>query len=109
MKNVVKYIPGFRTGKIWKSILSLIYYGISLIFLSKEGLIAFLMIASMPFIIFSIINIVMDEKNKSFLITLICAILILGIGAQLNKVRKVTVPTQTLVNNTATTPVTPKQ
>ena len=53
------------------------------------------MIAATPFIIFAIINIVMDEKNKSFLITLICALLILGIGIQLSKIRKVTIPTTT--------------
>ena len=95
MKNILKYIPGFRTGKVWKSIISLVYYGISLIFLEKQGWIAFLMIAATPFIIFAIINIVMDEKNKSFLITLICALLILGIGIQLSKMRKVTIPTTT--------------
>ena len=107
MKNLLKYVPGFRTGNIWKSIISLVYYGISLIFLEKEGLIAFLMLAATPFIIFAIINIVMDEKNKSFLITLICALLILGIGIQLSKIRKVTIPTTTTQGPFKTTTRTP--
>jgi len=110
MKTILKYVPGFRTGKLWKSIIALVYYGLSLIFLVKEGFSAFLMIAFMPFIIFAIISIVMDEKNKSFLITLICAILILCIGAQLVKIRKITAPTPTTqapIKTTTNTPATP--
>jgi hypothetical protein len=102
MKYLLKNIPGFRTGRIWKMIIALIYYGISLMFLKKTGFCVFLIMASIPFIIFAIISMIMEEKKKHFLITLICAILILSVGIKLDmtQIRNAV----TTITTTQTTP-----
>lgn len=56
LKNILKYIPGFRTGQKWKMIIALIYYLIALLDLTN-GFNLFLIRFIMPFIFFSFVNI----------------------------------------------------
>jgi len=75
LKNILKrYIPGFKTNMKWKKIIAIIYYIYSLLRFFTGGLGAFLITITLPFIIFSIISIIMNENRKKALIILICGV-----------------------------------
>ncbi|MFT5871802.1 MAG: hypothetical protein ACI8WT_000723 [Clostridium sp.] len=82
MKNILQYLPGFRTNKKWKKVIASIYYVLCLLMLTS-GIGVFLTTISLPFIIFSIKD-VTKQRNKKVILTLIGAILIFGIGSKLN-------------------------
>lgn len=82
MKEILKYVPGFRTNIKWKKIIATAYYALCIIFLAS-GLGAFLMYASIPFIIFAIVDII-KHRNKTVILTLIGAILIFSMGLKIN-------------------------
>ena len=82
MKNVLNYVPGFRSNKVWKKIIAIIYYLISLMFLTQSfG--AFLICATLPFLIFGIIDTIRN-KNKIAKVILLGSVIIFGLGLGLN-------------------------
>ena len=78
MKNVLNYVPGFRSNKVWKKIIAIIYYLISLMFLTA-GIGAFLVCISIPFLIFGIVG-TLRNKDKLVKVILLGSIIIFGIG-----------------------------
>ncbi len=80
MNNILKHIPGFRSGKKYKMLIALIYYIANLALLS-EGIGYTLFGFSIPFIIFSLIDILKSKKNSmSIKKSLIPLLLSLGIA-----------------------------
>ena len=55
MKNILNFVPGFRSKKKWKMIIASIYYFLSLIML-LDGVGTFLFFISIPIIIFNFIK-----------------------------------------------------
>jgi len=78
VKNVLNYVPGFRSNKVWKKIIAIIYYLISLMFLTA-GIGAFLVCISIPFLIFGIVG-TLRNKDKLVKVILLGSIIIFGIG-----------------------------
>ena len=63
MKDIFKYIPGFRTDKKWKKVIAIIYYLFCLLML-MAGIGAFLIMTSIPFILFAILSLI-KHRNKT--------------------------------------------
>ena len=84
MKDILKYIPGFRTDKTWKKVVAIIYYVFCLLMLIS-GIGVFLIMTSIPFIIFAIASLV-KHRNKTVVLTLLAGIIIFGIGVKLTPV-----------------------
>lgn len=82
MKDILKYVPGFRTDKKRNKIIATVYYAMCLIMITS-GVGAFLIYISIPFIVFSIMSIVKKHRDKTVILTLIGAILIFSIGSML--------------------------
>ena len=82
MKEVLKYVPGFRSDRKRNKIIATIYYALCLIMLTS-GVGEFLTYAAIPFIVFSIISIVKKRREKTVILTLIGAILIFSLGSAL--------------------------
>lgn len=78
MKNILKYAPGFRTGKKPKMIIALIYYIFCLLTLIL-GWGIFLIFSAIPFVIFYAINVIKNRSIRSVLVCLV-AILVICIG-----------------------------
>ena len=80
MKNLLQYIPGFRSGKKYKMIIALIYYAICLLtILGSIGL--FLFSASIPFIIFNIYRGTKHKNKKALIVGVLSVIVfITGLG-----------------------------
>lgn len=76
MKNILNYIPGYRTKKVWKMIIASIYYAFSLLMLAG-GFGAFLFFAAAPFVVFSIADAIRCKAPKSLVIALISFILMI--------------------------------
>lgn len=63
MNNFLKFIPGFRTGAIWKSIIAIIYYLFSLLmFVGGIGVGVFFL--SAPFVVFSLMDVIQHKKKS---------------------------------------------
>ncbi|TDT46004.1 nuclease-like protein [Fonticella tunisiensis] len=64
MKDLLKFIPGFRSGKKWKMIIASIYYliGLTAIF---DSVWTFLSVFILPFFIFGLVDLIKATKNKS--------------------------------------------
>ena len=79
----LKHIPGFRSNKNWKKIIACMYYLISILGNTNDfgGL---LFMLSIPFIVFSIIDLfkaaIGKTTNKDAVITTIIALLVFNIG-----------------------------
>lgn len=78
MKNILNFIPGFRSGSKWKMIIAIIYYLLVLITLAG-GIGAFLIFLSMPFIFFYTIKSIKLKKREPIII-LVSAIILFGVG-----------------------------
>lgn len=78
MKNVLNFIPGFRSRNKWKMIIASIYYLMTLISLAG-GIGVFLIFLSMPFIFFYAIKSIKLRKREPIII-LISGIILFGIG-----------------------------
>ena len=81
MKNILKNLPGFRSGKIHKMIIAIIYYLITLL-MFMQGFGYGLFYLSAPFLVFSIINLLIHKKkfiplNKAVLNFIIPFVLII--------------------------------
>ena len=63
MKNILKYIPGFRSGKKYKMIIGAIYYIIALSMFT-EGFGYGLFYLALPFMVFYFIDIFMHKKKS---------------------------------------------
>lgn len=81
VKEFLKYIPGFRSDKKWKKIIASIYYLFTLLML-VAGIDAFLFFFALPFIVFSIVDLVKAKKNnksmKAAAIMLIISLIVAG-------------------------------
>lgn len=80
MKEVLKFIPGFRSGTKWRMIIAGIYY---LIFLTAltSGIGIFLFIESIPFVVFYGIKAFKVRKREPIILVIIAFIVMsLGIG-----------------------------
>lgn len=82
MKDILKYIPGFRTEKKWKKIVAIIYY-LFCLFILIDGISSFLIVTSIPIVIFAIVS-VGKHINKIALLTLIVGIIIFSVGVKLD-------------------------
>ena len=80
MKDIFKYIPGFRTDKKWKKVIAIIYY-IFCLFMLLAGVGAFLILASIPFIGFAILSLI-KHRNKAVVLTLVAGIIMFSIGVK---------------------------
>jgi hypothetical protein len=82
MKNILKYVVGFRTDTKWKKVIAIIYYLLCLFTLfGRVGV--FLIMLSMPFILFGIIGVI-KRKDKISIATLVIAIIVCGVGGNLD-------------------------
>lgn len=80
LKEIVKYVPGFRSNTKWKKIVASIYYLITILFLTS-GIGLFLLFLSIPFIAFNVAPAIKTKQKKSILITCISVLfLILGMN-----------------------------
>lgn len=77
MKNILSYIPGYRTKKVWKMIIASIYYAFSLLMI-LGGFGAFLFFAAAPFVVFSFANAIRYKAPKRLIVTLIGFILMIA-------------------------------
>lgn len=80
--NILKHIPGFRSNKAWKMIAASIYYVISILMAFTE-LSMSLFFISLPFFIFSLINLATHKKKgisiKKVIVPLVLSfVLIIG-------------------------------
>ena len=78
-KDILRYIPGFRTGFKWKMVVSIIYYLFSLLML-VSGLALSLFFLSIPFAIFNLISSIKQKKIYN-IITSILAFIVFIISA----------------------------
>ena len=79
MKDILKYIPGFRTGQKFKMVVALIYYAISLLMLT-QGFGYFLFLLAVPFVIFYGIGAFKNRSKQSALICILAfIIMIIGV------------------------------
>jgi len=85
LNNFLKYVPGFRSGVTWKKIVATIYYLFCLLTLTA-GLGAFLFFTAIPFIVFSLTDLIQrNKKGISFKkavipLTISLAIAIVGLA-----------------------------
>lgn len=102
MKDILKFIPGFRTQTKWKMIVASIYYLLSLVTLTS-GVGTFLFYITIPFILFSIIDLIRNKgaRKNSAIVLVISFILFCG-GA--NLIAK-TAPTSSTKDNKVATNV----
>lgn len=91
MKKLLNYVPGFIPGgeKVWKQVIELIYYTFCLIVLLSVGVGVFLVTLAIPFILFSIIRIVFNkkERNRIMILTLLVGLVAFSIGWKLDNIR----------------------
>jgi len=78
IKKVSKHIPGFRSDKKWKKIIAVIYYIFSLLMVTVS-IGALLIMVSIPFILFAIVDIAKNKK-KSAIMVLVITIIAFGSG-----------------------------
>ena len=84
MKAVLKYIPGFRSDKMWKKVIAIIYYLFCLLML-VAGIGPLLIMLSIPFILLAIIGLI-KHRSITVVLTLVVAVMIFGVGVALNPV-----------------------
>lgn len=83
MKNSLNYVPGFRTGRTWKKVVASIYYLFCLL-ISFAGIGAFLICASVPIILFSVIRLIRNKKERSRVLIIILAVSIFAFVGGVN-------------------------
>lgn len=87
MSDILKYIPGFRSGKKYKKIIAAIYYIFALTMLT-EGIGIGLFSLAIPFLIFSFMDLIRHKKKsqplKKALIPVIASSAILIIGMSIS-------------------------
>lgn len=64
MKNILKYIPGFRSNKKWKMLIAVIYYIFSLVML-VSGIATVLIMLSAPFMVFGVYEYIKFRNSKA--------------------------------------------
>ncbi|MEY7999430.1 thermonuclease family protein [Clostridium sp. Mt-5] len=79
MKDILKHIPGFRSGKKPKMIVASIYYFICLAALTSSFW-TFLAVVALPFVVFSAID-AFRNKSKKSIAALLVSFIIMWIGA----------------------------
>jgi hypothetical protein len=94
MKDILKYVPGFRTDKKWKKIVATVYYVFCVILLAS-GIGAFLMYVSIPFIVFAIVGTI-KKRDRTVVLTLIAGLIIFSIGVTVNpEIKDTTISSKT--------------
>ncbi|WP_368490730.1 thermonuclease family protein [Clostridium sp. BJN0013] len=76
MKDILKYVPGFRSGQKLKMVVASIYYVISLLMLT-EGFGYFLFLLAAPFVIFYGIGAFKNRSKQSALICILAFIIMI--------------------------------
>ncbi|MCX7746035.1 MAG: thermonuclease family protein [Clostridia bacterium] len=86
IKNILKYIPGFRTRTLWKMVIASLYY-LFAISMAASGIGYMLTSLSLPFVIFSIIEMIKKKKSgfpvKNSIISFFIALLVFITGSLL--------------------------
>jgi len=77
MRNILKYIPGFRTGIRWKKIIASLYYIFTLLSITA-GPGVFLFFLAAPFFAFSIFDLIHKRKNAAIVLLLSLALMVTG-------------------------------
>lgn len=105
MKEILKFIPGFRTGAKWKIIIAGIYYLFCLMLLTA-GIGIFLFAVSIPFVIFYVIRAFKLRKREPVIFAII-AFIVLCLGLRLSPTTQMNAPSKASVssnkNHTTTT------
>lgn len=85
MKNILSYIPGFRSNTKWKIVIALLYYAFSLIMLAA-GVGAFLFFLAAPFAIFYTVKLFkIKSKLSAIIMTASIILMVAGIGISPNQ------------------------
>lgn len=79
MRDILKYIPGFRSGTNWKKIIASLYYLFALLMLTA-GPGAFLFFLAAPFFISSTIDLIRKKKSAAIVLLVSLALMITGIA-----------------------------
>lgn len=85
--RIFDFIPGFRTRKIWKMVLAILYYVLAILIGIFEDWGTCLVLFFAPFFIFSFIDLILYRKRGGFfpkiLATIVVSLVIIGIGFKL--------------------------
>jgi len=81
-KKNLSFIPGFRSNVMWKKVIAIIYYVFSIIMLTA-GIGMFLMMASVPFVVFAVPK-AFKHKDKIAILTLVIGIVFFMAGGSIN-------------------------
>lgn len=79
MSNILNYMPGMKSNKKWKKVVAIIYYVLCVFYIS-QGLGSFLIIATMPFIVFGIRDLVKSSNKKRAVITVLISVILFSAG-----------------------------
>lgn len=86
MKELLKYVPGFRSNTNWKKVIATIYYiiGLTAIF---DSIWTFITVITFPFLIFSFVGLIKRRKNlkstPKILLPFIASLLIFSLAGNL--------------------------
>lgn len=108
MKNILSYIPGYRTKKAWKMVIASIYYALSVVMLTAR-FDAFLFFAAAPFMIFGFIGFAHKKNINQLIIAIICLILmVVGLNIDTNTGKESESSPSPTITATATPTPTPE-
>lgn len=102
MKDILKFIPGFRTGTKWKMIIAVIYYLLCLTSLAS-GIGTFLVAESIPFVIFYTIKAIKIRKRDAVILAVIAFIIMcfgVGLSPKTNTSNKISASSNKSVEST---------
>ena len=88
MKELLNYVPGFKTDKKWKKAVAITYYLLCFLAIFTNGFGALLILITIPVVLFSIIGVIKDKRKKGFLIAVLCGILLFSVGIKLEGTRQ---------------------
>ena len=71
MKELLNYVPGFRTDEKWKKTVAIIYYLLCLLAIFTNGFGGLLILITIPVVFFSIIGVIKNKNKKGFLIAFV--------------------------------------
>lgn len=97
MKEILKFIPGFRTGTKWKMIIAGIYYLLCLVLLTA-GIGIFLFAVSIPFVVFYLIKAFKLRKREPDIFAII-AFIVMCLGLGLAPTKQTNIPSKASVSS----------
>ena len=111
LKNLISKVPGFRTGKRWKSVLAGIYYVLAVMMLFASGFWQFVFWISIPFIVLGIADFVRKHQPRQLLMGVIgvgLCMMAVSCGSATTKTNPVIVTPSPTAQVTATPLPTPE-